>query len=316
MRNETMTLGFEEFCDFVRDNILNLMPEDRKWTVRIMDVEKNNGIKRKGISIMGEEGNISPTIYLEGFYEDFVNDSIELEEVLVQVKNTYEKHKKEGFTLDYEKFLKEDRIIACLVNREMNQKLLKQIPYVPVGEDLVLIFKYYLKEVFEEENGYVTITNHLAECLKLNTNKLLHKAMENMKEICPEYFTSMEHMVFGYPEHLPSKMNMYVLTNQERHLGASSILYKEVRKMLYDRFECDLIVLPSSIHELILIPVNEGDFYSKLNEMVREVNATQVEEEEKLGNNAYVIKKEQLLEEDFENLLTPIKQMFFVAGAM
>lgn len=314
MRNEVTC--YEEFCDFVRDNILSLMPEDRKWTVRIMDVEKNNGIKRKGISIMGEEGNISPTIYLEGFYEDFVNDSIELEEVLVQVKNTYEKHKKEGFTLDYEKFLKEDRIIACLVNREMNQKLLKQIPYVPVGEDLVLIFKYYLKEVFEEENGYVTITNHLAECLKLNTNKLLHKAMENMKEICPEYFTSMEHMLFGYPEHLPSTMNMYVLTNKERHFGASALLYEETRKMLYDRFECDLLALPSSIHEWILMPVTQIDNFSGLGEIVREVNVTQVTKEERLGNRAYVIRRDKLLKEDFENLIYPIKEMFLMSGAM
>ena len=284
MRSEVTC--YEKFCDFVKDNIVRLMPEDRKWTVRIVDAEKNNGIKRKGISIMGEEGNISPTIYLE------------------------------GFTLDYEKFLKEDRIIACLVNREMNQKLLKQIPYVPVGEDLVLIFKYYLKEVFGEENGYVTITNHLAECLKLNTNKLLHKAMENMKEICPEYFTSMEHMLFGYPEHLPSTMNMYVLTNKERHLGASSILYKEVRKMLYDRFECDLIALPSSIHEWILMPVTEIDNFSGLGEMVREVNTTQVTEEERLGDRAYVIRRDKLLEEDFENLIYPIKEMYLMSGAM
>lgn len=314
MRSEVTC--YEEFCDFVRDNILNLMPEDRKWTVRIMDVEKNNGIKRKGISIMGEEGNISPTIYLEGFYEDFVNDSIELEEVLVQVKNTYEKHKKEGFTLDYEKFLKEDRIIACLVNREMNQKLLKQIPYVPVGEDLALIFKYYLKEVFGEESGYVTITDHLAKQMKIDTKKLLPKALENMKEIYPVSLVSMEHLLFGYPEELPSTMNMYVLTNKERHLGASALLYEETRKMLYDRFECDLIALPSSIHEWILLPIGEGDFRSGLNEMVREVNATQVSEEERLGNNAYVIKREQLLEEDFENLLIPIKQRYFVAGAI
>lgn len=312
MRSEVTS--YEEFCNCVRDNILTLMPEEKKWIVRVVDADKNNGIRLKGLSIMEEGSNLSPTIYLEEFYEKYEKRIMDLREVLVQVKKTYETHKKEGFVFKQEEMLKEDRIIGCLVNKEMNQNLLCQIPYVPVGEDLVLIFKYYLKEVFGQERGYVTITNHLVECLKLDTNNLLPKAMENMKEICPEYFTSMEHMVFGYPEHLPSKMNMYVLTNQERHLGASSILYKEVRKMLYDRFECDLIVLPSSIHELILIPVNEGDFYSELNEMVREVNATQVAEEEKLGSNAYVIKKEQLLEEDFENLLTPIKQMFFVAG--
>ena len=316
MRNETLTLGFEEFCDFVKDNIVRLMPEDRKWTVRIMEADKNNGIRLKGISVMEEGGNISPTIYLEQFYEDYKNGFMELEEVLVQVKETYENYKKEGFKFDYEKMLKEDKIIACLVNREMNQKLLKKVPYVPVGEDLVLIFKYYLKEVFGEENGYVTITNHLVECLKLNANKLLHKAMENMKEICPEYFASMEHYLFGYPKHLPSTMNMYVLTNQERHFGASSILYKEVRKMLYDRFECDLIALPSSIHEWILMPVTQIEDYSGLGEMVREVNATQVAEEEKLGDRAYVIRRDKLLEEDFENLIYPIKEMYLMSGAM
>lgn len=314
MRSEVTC--YEEFCDFVRDNILSLMPKDRHYEVRLIDADKNNGIRLKGISIMEEGGSISPTIYLENFYEEYENQTLGLEMVLELVKEIYDTHKKEQMTFDFEKMLKEDRIIGCLVNREMNQKLLKQIPYVPVGEDLVLIFKYYLKEVFGEENGYVTITNHLAECLKLNTNKLLHKAMENMKEICPEYFTSMEHMLFGYPEHLPSTMNMYILTNQEKHLGASSILYKEVRKMLYDRFECDLIALPSSIHEWILMPVTEIDNFSGLGEMVREVNTTQVTEEERLGDRAYVIRRDKLLEEDFENLIYPIKEMYLMSGAM
>ena len=101
MRNETMTLGFEEFCDFVRDNILSLMPEDRKRTVRIMDVDKNNGIKRKGISITGEEGNISPTIYLEGFYEDFASRLCSAVEKGVLIPLT-DKYSAETVTLEAE----------------------------------------------------------------------------------------------------------------------------------------------------------------------------------------------------------------------
>lgn len=310
MRNETMKLGFEEFCDFVRDNILHLMPEDRHYEVRLIDADKNNGIRLKGISIIEEGGSISPTIYLEDFYERYKNQTYDLEDVLNLVKEMYDRHKKEDTSLDLEKLLTEDKIIGCLVNRKMNQDRLNQIPFIPVGEDLALIFKYYLKEVFGEESGYVTITNHLSCQMKLDTGKLLAKAMENMKEISPVSFVSMEHLLFGYPEELPSTMNMYVLTNEERHLGASALLYEETRKMLYDRFECDLIALPSSIHEWIILPVTQMDICSGLNEMVREVNATEVSEEEKLGDNAYIIRRNHLLEEEFEHLLYPIKERY------
>lgn len=318
MRN-TMTnepKNYEEFCNLVKDNILPLMSKEKQWIVRIVDADKNNGVRLKGINIMEERSNISPTIYLEGFYEEYKNQTIGLKDILAEVKKVYDTHKKEDVFFDYEKMLKEDTIIACLMNREMNEKLLENIPYIPVGEELVVIFKYYLKEVFGEDNGYITITNHLVEIMKLDTDKLLGKALENMKTMQPWFLASMEHVLLGYPKDLPSTMNMYVLSNQERHFGASAILYPEVRQELYDRFESDIIVLPSSIHEWIVMPVTEVEDFSGLNETVREVNAAEVAKEERLGNSAYVLRRDKLLTEGFENLLYPIKEIFLKAGAM
>ena len=46
-------------------------------------------------------------------------------------------------------------------------------------------------------------------------------------------------------------------------------------------------VLPSSIHEVIIVPESASPGYSDLNEMIREINQTQVAEEEVLGDHAY-----------------------------
>ena len=84
MRN-TMTnepKNYEEFCNLVKDNILPLMSKEKQRTVRIVDADKNNGVRLKGISIMEEGSNISPTIYLEGFYEEYKNQTIGLKDIL------------------------------------------------------------------------------------------------------------------------------------------------------------------------------------------------------------------------------------------
>ena len=50
----------------------------------------------------------------------------------------------------------------------------------------------------------------------------------------------------------------------------------------------DYYILPSSVHEVIIVPYSEILVCSKLDEMVREINITQVEEEDVLSNHVYL----------------------------
>ena len=97
---------------------------------------------------------------------------------------------------------------------------------------------------------------------------------------------------------------MYVLTNSLRNLGASCILYPHVLDMAGEIIGEDFYVLPSSIHEVILVPESNAMEQMEMDEMVTEINATQVAEEEILSNHAYFYERETglLILQQYENM--------------
>ena len=81
---------------------------------------------------------------------------------------------------------------------------------------------------------------------------------------------------------------MYVLSNKFRNYGAAGIAYPNVLEMIGQILKKDYYILPSSVHEVIIVPYSEIYVCSKLDEMVREINSTQVEEEDVLSNHVYL----------------------------
>ena len=115
-------------------------------------------------------------------------------------------------------------------------------------------------------------------------------AQENMKKSMPELLVSMKDLLeettglkMGEDTYLP----MYVLTNQEKVYGAAAMLYSEHMKKLAERWQTDLLILPSSNHEVLLLPDDGQNEYAFYRQMVEEVNTTQVEPEEVLSYSLY-----------------------------
>ena len=81
-----------------------------------------------------------------------------------------------------------------------------------------------------------------------------------------------------------SETPLYVLTNKARLYGASCILYPNLLDSIADKLTCDFYLIPSSIHEFLILPVLPGTCIQDLNAMIHEVNSTQVEEEEILSD--------------------------------
>ncbi len=81
---------------------------------------------------------------------------------------------------------------------------------------------------------------------------------------------------------------LYVLSNQTGIYGACCILYQDLLKNFADSFERDLIVLPSSIHEVLLTPDEQGLSYDYLNAMVVQINHSEVPVEDQLSNHIYL----------------------------
>lgn len=79
---------------------------------------------------------------------------------------------------------------------------------------------------------------------------------------------------------------MYVLTNKLKLYGAAALLDEKMMGEIVDTLG-DIYILPSNIHELLIVPVNTGTEVNALLPMVCEVNDTQVAPEERLSNHVY-----------------------------
>lgn len=89
---------------------------------------------------------------------------------------------------------------------------------------------------------------------------------------------------------VPDVVNLYVITNTMKNLGAGALVNHSVQKALYEYFNGkNLYILPSSIHELLILP--EDDSFPRsveeLLSMVKAVNSTEVAEDDFLADHVY-----------------------------
>ena len=302
-------MEFTNFKTLVREEVARRTGE--QYRVRINDVMKNNGVVLSGITMMQDDSNISPTIYLNHLYEAYENGEVTLESIVEEVLDTYEKNKVNRsvdmrFFMNYESI--KDRIIFKLIHAERNEELLKDIPHIRYL-DLAIVFQCL---VSEEMFGNATIMIHNAH-LKIwdttieeiyrnaiqNTPKLQKYDIKNMRDIlCEMMFLEEVEDRGKYDQdacfkELPDSVPMYVLSNKARVQGAACILYPGILKDFAAAIRSDFYILPSSIHEVILLPAQGEEDREALKQMVREVNASQVEREEVLSDSVYYFDREQ-----------------------
>lgn len=305
-------MEFTSFKTLVRDEVAKRTGE--QYHVRINDVMKNNGVVLSGISMLQNDSNISPTIYLNHYYEAYESGETTLRCIVDDVLDIYERNKVNRsvdmrFFMNYERI--KDRIIFKLIHAERNEELLKDIPHIRYL-DFAIVFQCL---VSDEMFGNATIMVHNVH-LKIwektveelysraltNTPKLQQYDIKSMREVLCEMMLLEE--LEGerikdkkeYLKELRDSTPMYVLSNRTKVQGASCILYPDILKDFAEAIKSDFYILPSSIHEVILLPAQGDEDKDYLKNMVYEVNETQVEREEVLSDSVYYYdwKKDEL----------------------
>ncbi|MCP1101748.1 hypothetical protein M2454_001280 [Aequitasia blattaphilus] len=181
-----------------------------------------------------------------------------------------------------------DRIIFQLINPHRNQELLRDTPHI-LYLDLAIVFCVYY------EQRAMIIKENLSHLWKLNTETLYRIARENTERLLPSDFTSIEEVLTRLTgcEMKPEEEIMYILSNKQGIWGAASILYQGELKEIGKTLEEDYYVLPSSIHEVIIVPKSKAISREDLDAMIQEINETQVGEQEVLSNHAYYYNREK-----------------------
>ena len=289
MTNTSTITSYERFCM----NMHNALKKKSKEgsTVHLQTVRKNNGVILRGITITNSSGNIMPTVYLDKFFCMY-EEGTAFEEVVTFFLREYEKAGVEGdfdiqFFSEYEKV--KPRLGFKLLHSEMNKELLEQIPHKNYL-DLAIVCYCDIKDA-RIGHGSILIKNEHMEMWKINEEQVIQDAMKNMPSLYPADFMNMSVVlreIFRDPAQLlDMELPMFVLTNKERINGAASLLYEGQLEQIARMIGEDFYVLPSSIHEVIIVPKSKGTDEEYLSRMVDEINHEQLAREEILANHAY-----------------------------
>ena len=297
-------ISFEEFKEILREEVAGNVDGE----VTVVVILKNNGVKLDALSVKGKKSNIAPIIYLDSYYKDYNNGrSIEnIVDSIVMICNREPGINSELINKFTDYNIMQKFIQVKLINKEKNKELLKNVPHI---EFLDLAIVCMINVLFGNENGEgtVLITKQHMNIWEISEEELFSVAKVNSMEKNPAILKAMNDVIKDmYINNILEEQeedelcamidivdsHLYVLTNTSKHNGAVAIAYENVLKDFANEKNCNLYILPSSIHEVIIVLEEDNMDAMLLKKMVQSINQTEVDEIEVLSDNVYYYDRE------------------------
>lgn len=281
-----------QFYDLLEKELAPQLPEGMSMV--FTHVRKNNNVIEDGISFTAKGSNISPNIYLSPYLEAYENGRTITDiakQILHVLKVSVPKADFEvNEFLDYEKV--KTRIAYKLINAEKNSELLNLIPYTQYM-DLAMVFYYILPPGrIKDEHATILIHKTHLDIWKITAEQLKEDALANTPRLLPVDIINMNDVLqrlmgdAGFmPEFAQQEIPMYVMSNTIRQNGAATMAYPGVLDDFAGSIGKNLYIIPSSIHEVILVPESQQPYC--FNTMVREVNSMELDPKEVLADHVY-----------------------------
>lgn len=271
--------------------------------LNVSKVPKNNGLLLDGLTIKPPGQNISPVIYLNHFYECFL-DGRPMDSLVEEIMDIYRESAdlfREDFSIlnDFEQM--RDKVTYRIINTRANQALLEDLVSFPF-QDLSIVFYLHLRQGNLGQmtapirrrhlRQWNTTAEELLDLAGKNTPHLLPQDLRNMATIMEaiareqmggDYYPGVIDKIM--PDHKDSPL--YVLSNTSGLHGACAMLYPGALKNFANLLDRDLVILPSSIHEVLLLPYDENVAFDALSDMVTNINQNDVAVEDRLSNHVY-----------------------------
>ena len=310
-------MNFDDFTALIQERIMDYLPEDYMGAdVEITETRKLN--QNYTALIVKKEGQeIAASVDLDMLY-DMLED-MSFEEVLEQAADMAQRQP-EGLDIDdiqdYEKA--RERLFIRISDAEENRELLKDAPHKEILG--LSVTCHVLVGLEDGEMGSTMVTGPLLDKYGVTTEQLFEDAFLNSQKILPPSIEPMETMLgrmmgFGMEMEVPAtleeqlenldleNMGMAVLTNRQAVNGAAVIFYPDLMAKIGDSQQVNFFILPSSTHEVILVPDNGSMKLKDLEDMVRSINMSAVSPKDRLSDTVYHYDyKEHILEKgsDFE----------------
>lgn len=285
-----MTL--ENYIEQVKLRIKEYLPTDLDDVeVTVIPREKNNGALFHGISIHHSNEAVSPLLYAEDYFELLkrgmrVGDTLHLMvDNYILARNEIKAQNNIDLSYDHIK----SHLFLSVINAEKNQELLENIPHQKL-EDLAVVYRS-LVYTDGKQVGSMLINNRLLECWNADQGEIHKHALENMGSLFKFQFCGLTQKIFGMLdipiEEIPFDQNLFLLGNDQDYYGAAYLNCPDVLQEISEKMGGDFLIIPSSVHELIIMKDMADIDIGALIETVREVNRTELTEADFLSDNIY-----------------------------
>lgn len=297
-------MNFTNFVDRVQTEIEKKIGTD--YYVDILEFQENNGIASAGLYVGKGLNGIAPVIRMDSYFVQCQN-GMAMDDIVSDIINTVQDDTM-GQSLSMEDILNfsqmKERIILRLINTEANRQMLDNVPHRGWMDISVV---YYLL-LGRDTSGQMTtlISNELIHEWGVKAEDLYDVAHENMKRLFPVEIRSMSEVMAEILEETLGEDSdrewieplvgsdvtpTYVLGNGTGLYGAGGILPGLGIEDFANKLGTDLIVLPSSVHEVILVPAKEGMDLDGMAMIVKNINQTQVPMNDRLSDSIYYFRR-------------------------
>ncbi|SCY23298.1 hypothetical protein SAMN02910451_01852 [Butyrivibrio hungatei] len=292
-------MDYENFKEqFVEDVKEKLYEQGTEVDITVNTVNKLNE-SYEAMTVKPEDSNIGVNIGIDKFY-GAVEDGTSYEDVVDKavkvISDGFENRPQIDVAslTDYDQM--KDKLVMEVVSAETNKEMLENVPHQNM-EDMAVVYRFVLNSD-DEGRASILATNQMIENMGVTPEQLHADALENAPRIKPAEIKGMgevlaemmgveqAEMMGLYPVR-PEDEQIFVASVPDKVHGAGVLAYQDFMDQAAERAGGDFYILPSSIHEILIVPDNGKMRLSDLENMVKEVNATQVAPADKLTDNVY-----------------------------
>ncbi len=299
-------MNFEQFVEDVKAEIKHYLPEE--FQDAQIDILQHNKLNESylGMTVRKDDQTIAPTVNLEHYYEMFQAFDENLDIVMQQVADLVTL---KPIQLDLSLFtnyeVAKEHLFIRVSDAERNGEILTGLPHRRV-ENLAITY-HIVAEIGEEGIGSTPVTNRMLNGFGITEEQLHQDALDNSPKIFPAKVEAMSSMMdkmmredmrrAGMTEEeidlyfenmgLNEPNPLTIVTNEHQTNGAAVLFYPGQMEKLGETVNGDFFILPSSTHEVLILPDDGGVTYQELKAMVMEINSTQVSPEDRLADEVY-----------------------------
>jgi len=259
--------------------------------LKLVSVEKSNDRHLTGLVYNAPKNNITPCVYMDDLFKHYERGA-DLDDIIERTAMLMAEQSEPN--VDYKKFLTiegvKDNMCFRLMDYEKNETWLADKVYERFGDFAKVAFISFSDS--QGNSACTVLKKDSLGAIGITENEALEMAQNglNKQEVVLASLNQMMQEMMGMdsPAIEDDERTIFVLTNEDRTLGSALITRDGVLQDISEKIGGSYYVLPSSIHELLIAPMNGAFSREELSNMVREVNASEVSAEDFLSDKVQV----------------------------